>query len=166
MTIHPQETSVCALNKVCHTFGYGGSQLSRDEALDFLFATQIQTKFNKQVLTFVSLYPSSQAALAQINPDDNSTSLRFEVFYQGHELGNGYQELTDGTALQKRFEADNLVRKGNNNSQIPIDNNLITAMQNDMPACSGIAIGVDRLLMVLLECETISEVMAFTAQNS
>ena len=166
LTIHPQQISVDELNKICETVGYGGSQLSRDEALDFLFATQIQTKFNKQTLTFVSLYPSSQAALAQINPEDSSSSLRFEVFYQGHELGNGYQELTDGAVLQKRFETDNMVRKANNNSSIAIDKNLIAAMQDGMPACSGIAVGVDRLLMVLLGCETISEVMAFTGRNS
>jgi len=164
LTIHPQQISIRELNKVCYTFGYGGSQLSRDEALNFLFATQIQTKLNK--LTFVCLYPSSQAALAQINPEDSSTSLRFEVFYQGHELGNGYQELTNSTELQKRFETDNLVRKGNNSSQVSIDCNLIAAMQNGMPACSGIAVGIDRLLMVLLERDSISEVMAFTAHNS
>jgi len=160
------EVSVNNLNLKCQNFGYSGSQLSKDEALDYMFATQIQTQFNPEVFTFVTHYPASQAALAEINPKDTSTSLRFEVFYQGQELGNGYQELRDSNELHNRFIDDNLFRKQNNLDTVTIDQNLIKALNSGMPQCSGIAIGVDRLLMVLLKKESIQEVMPFNALNS
>ncbi|MBL4772572.1 MAG: EF-P lysine aminoacylase GenX [Alcanivoracaceae bacterium] len=166
LAINPQEASINDLNKLCNSCAYDGSQLSRNEALDFLFATQIQPRFNKEALSFVTHYPATQAALAQINPEDRNTSLRFEVFYQGCELGNGYQELTDSEELLRRFGEDNQIRNNNNNSEIQIDHKLITAMRKGMPACSGVAVGIDRLLMVLLGCESISEVITFTAENA
>ncbi len=154
------------LNTYCANFGYSGSQLSRDEALDFLFATQIQTKLNKENLTFITLYPASQAALSQINPHDPSTSLRFEVFYRGQELGNGYQELTDSQELLERFKVDNQKRQTQGKQMVDVDCRLLATMENGMPACSGIAVGLDRLLMVLLGCKTIEEVLSFNAGNS
>jgi lysyl-tRNA synthetase class 2 len=154
------------LNNTCHTYGYSGSQLTHDQALDFLFATQIQPQFDTDVLTFITHYPATQAALAEINPDDTSVCLRFEVFYQGHELGNGYQELTDANELLQRFKHDNLTRIQNQQKTIKIDDNLLKAMQNGMPNCSGIAIGIDRLLLVLLGCSSINQVLTFNAFNS
>ena len=154
------------LNNTCNTYGYSGSLLSRDQASDFLFATQIQPLFDDEALTFITHYPATQAALAEINPDDASVALRFEVFYQGHELGNGYQELTNADELLQRFKQDNLMRIKNNQMPINIDKNLLLAMQNEMPSCSGIAIGVDRLMMVLLGCCSINEVITFNAFNS
>ncbi|HHL31868.1 MAG TPA: hypothetical protein ENJ41_04720, partial [Oceanospirillales bacterium] len=136
------------------------------EALDFLFATQIQPKFNKKCLTFVSLYPASQAALAQINPDDKKTALRFEVFYNGQELGNAYQELRQADELQNRFATDNQYRKNCGLATIEVDTNLIEATKSGMPMCSGIAVGIDRLLMVLLDLSHIEEVISFTADQA
>ncbi|MCF6289351.1 MAG: EF-P lysine aminoacylase GenX [Proteobacteria bacterium] len=156
--------TVATINLYCLNNGYSGSQLSKDEALDYLFATQIQNQFEQDRLTFVTHYPASQAALAQINPQDKTTSLRFEVFYQGHELGNGYQELTDGKELLQRFKHDNKHR--NQLNQVDIDYKLLEAMGHGMPNCAGIALGIDRLLMVLLNKDSITQVMAFNAENS
>jgi lysyl-tRNA synthetase class 2 len=158
--------TVAKLNRVCRDHGYGGSELSFDEALDFLFATQIQPKLNKKCLTFVSLYPASQAALAQINPDDEQTALRFEVFYNGQELGNAYQELRHAAELQSRFAADNQYRKNCGLTTIEVDTNLIEATKSGMPMCSGIAVGIDRLLMVLLDLTNIEQVISFTADKA
>ena len=160
------KVTVTEINSICNTYNYSGSQLSMDEGLDFLFATQIQAKLEKNVFTFLTLYPVSQAALSQINPKDETTSLRFEVFYQGHELGNGYQELTNGDELLQRFEEDNSKRLSNKQTQIEIDKYLLSAMKNGMPDCSGIAVGLDRLLMVLLDKKTIDEVMSFDASTA
>lgn len=154
------------LNVLCRKYCYDGSTLLRDEALDYLFATQIQPKFDKNALTFVTLYPSSQSALAQINPQDEKTCLRFEVFFQGHELGNAYQELKDPQELLTRFNDDNIHRQKYGFDSIQVDHHLIDAMSTGMPDCSGIAVGIDRLLMILLDCENISEVMSFTATNA
>ena len=159
------------LNALCEEFDYSGSYLEYDETLDYLFATQIQPSFDKSSLIFVTHFPATQAALSQINPENTETSLRFEVFYQNHELGNGYQELTDAKELLSRFQKDNKKRLAANLNAIQIDYNLIDAMginsdKPRMPNCSGIAIGVDRLLMVLLGVSSISEVMPFNALNS
>ncbi|MFK8011935.1 MAG: EF-P lysine aminoacylase EpmA [Marinicellaceae bacterium] len=154
------------LNSISHSYGYSGSFLSFDEALDFLFATQIQPQLDADKLTFVTHYPSSQAALAQIDCEDNKTALRFEVFYKGHELGNGYQELTNADELLNRFENDNSQRKLNAQQPIRIDDELIAAMRSGMPNCSGIAMGIDRILMVFLDKQSIQEVMPFNALNS
>ena len=154
------------LNKECYIYGYSGSKLTKDQALDYLFATQIQPQLGKTILTFITHYPASQAALAQIDPDDTSVALRFEVFYQGHELGNGYQELIDAKQLLQRFELDNLVRVENDQVAIEIDSNFLNAMQTGMPNCSGIAVGIDRLLMVLLDSHSIKDVLSFNAFNA
>ena len=154
------------LNKLCKKLNYDGSELKYDEALDYLFATQIQPKFAKNTLTFVTHYPASQAALAKINPQDKSTALRFEVFYQGFELGNAYEELTDACQLQQRFEQDNQHRMQNQQATIALDTHLLNAMAKGMPDCSGIAIGLDRLLMLLCDCEHISQVLTYNAENA
>lgn len=166
LNINLAEVSSEQLNDVCTSFGYCGSELSRDEALDLLFAMQIQPKFAADILTFVTLYPASQAALAQINPSDKNTSLRFEVFYQGYELGNGYQELTDADELLSRFKNDNLIREKANLPNVRIDENLLSAMHQSMPNCSGVAVGVDRLLMVLTDSKNINDVLTFGSSNS
>ncbi len=163
LAINIEEISLEELNQVCIKNAYSGSVLSKDEALDYLFATQIQPQLDKNCLTFITHYPASQAALSQIDSDNPQYSLRFEVFFQGHELGNGYQELTDGNELLQRFEEDNVQRKDNT---IGIDENLINAMNVGMPECSGIAVGIDRLLMVLMGIGEISEVLSFNASNS
>ena len=158
--------SLKKLNTLCQSYNYDGSALSYNEALDYLFATQIQPMFQGNRLTFVTLYPASQAALAQINPDDGKTALRFEVFYQGYELGNGYQELTDGDELEKRFIHDNQLRVKQQKVEIQLDNQLLDATKQGMPKCSGIAIGIDRLLMSLVGCNNIKEIISFNSQAS
>ncbi len=163
LAINIEEITHEELNQVCHEKGYSGSVLSKDEALDYLFATQIQPQLHKKRLTFITHYPASQAALSEIDAENPMYSLRFEVFYHGQELGNGYQELTDANELLYRFEQDNIKRR---NNTIGIDDNLIKAMSTGMPACSGIAVGIDRLLMVLMGIDEISEVLSFNASNS
>ena len=160
------DISVVDINRLCMEHDYCGSELTKDEALDFLFATQVQPQLNISTLTFITLYPATQAALAQINPEDPCTSLRFEVFYQGYELGNGYQELTNANELFNRFKEDNKYRKKNNQAQVQIDKNLIVAMKNGLPDCSGIAIGIDRLIMSIAGIQSVSKVITFNAQNS
>jgi len=166
LTVNIEKTTVVELNKLCENMDYSGSQLSYDEALDYLFATKVQPCFNKDSLTFVTEYPSSQAALAQINHNDMNTCLRFEVFFQGHELGNGYQELTNAEELLVRFKADNKQRVFRDLHQVCIDEQLLAAMKHGMPNCSGIAVGVDRLLMVLLNLNSIKDVLTFNANNA
>lgn len=132
-----------------------------DMRLDYLFSTAIQQQFPSHQLTVVHGYPASQAALACLDPSDPRLACRFEVFAGALELANGYQELTDPVEQRRRFERDNARRAALGRSGMPIDEHLLAAMAHGLPACSGVAMGIERLLMALSEASDISQVMAF-----
>lgn len=165
-----QTIDVAELNQLCQINGYDGETLSFEQSLDFLFATQIQPQLGQNNLQFVTHYPASQAALAQIDPKDSSKSLRFEFFIDGVEFGNGYQEITDAIELRARFESDNQFRQSNSHKdyefKLPIDELLLEAMTYGMPNCSGVAVGLDRWLMYLLGLKRIEEVLTFNSNNA
>jgi lysyl-tRNA synthetase class 2 len=111
---------------------------------------------------FVHDFPASRAALAQVlQRGDVWIALRFELVVQGVELANGYQELTDPEEQARRFECDVATREKRGQPSIDIDDRLLAAMRHGLPACSGVALGVDRLLMQKLGSRSLSEVMAF-----
>ncbi|MFW5815670.1 MAG: EF-P lysine aminoacylase EpmA [Wenzhouxiangella sp.] len=132
-----------------------------DMRLDYLFSTAIQDRFPRYQLTVVHGYPASQAALACLDPLDPRLACRFEVFAGSLELANGYQELTDPVEQRRRFERDNARRAVLGRPGMPIDEDLLAAMAHGLPACSGVAMGIERLLMAFSEASEISAVMAF-----
>ncbi|MGJ8662900.1 MAG: EF-P lysine aminoacylase EpmA [Marinicella sp.] len=168
--LNPFATSLEALRQMCLQNGYSGSELSRVEALDFLFAVVIQPAIEKSKDCSEGLliyhFPVEMAALAQVHPQQSDRCLRFEFLWRGIELANGYEELTDADEQLKRFLADNDLRKYHGKPELPIDQNLIQALSAGMPDCSGVALGVERLMMCLLGCQSIDQVMGFTAENS
>lgn len=91
---------------------------------------------------------------------------RFEVYYKGIELANGFCELTDSKEQRQRFEQDNRKRAARSLPVQPIDENLLAALEAGIPPCSGVALGVDRLVMLALNAESIGEVMAFTVDRA
>ncbi len=133
----------------------------RDMRLDYLFATRIQPDFARQTLTVVHGYPASQAALARLDPNDARIAERFEVFAGPIELANGYRELTDASEQRKRFQRDNQRRKTLGRPQMPLDERLLAALESGLPECAGVAVGVDRLIMAVLDINDIAEVIAF-----
>ncbi len=138
----------------------------RDLLLDLAMATVIEPQLNTKQPTFVTHYPASQAALAQVNPEDPRTALRFELFYGGLELANGYQELTDAGEQQLRFERDNQRRNSSGKLKAVPDVRLLAALEQGLPDCSGVALGVDRLLMVLLNQSEIEKVLPFAIDRA
>lgn len=166
LSVNPFKATVKQLNGLCVEFGFHGSELSRDESLDFLFGVVIEPALPKNELLFVNRFPASQAALAQIDPNDSDVCLRFELLWQGVELANGYQELMDATEQHRRFEEDNHWRKANGKCVLPIDQNLIWALEAGLPACSGVAMGLDRLLMQLIGVDALSSVLPFPADKA
>lgn len=132
-------------------------ELDKDGWLDILMTHAIEPELEKNQLTFIYDYPASQAALARIMLDDNGVEIarRFELYVGGMELANGYWELTDGQEQQARFERD-----ANNTGRI-VDANLIAALNAGMPDCAGVALGLDRLLMLKENQKKISDVLAF-----
>jgi len=131
-----------------------------NQYLDLLLSHCICPQLGKTQLTIVHDYPASQAALAQIN-EDGMTAARFEVFWGGLELANGYQELQAAEEQKKRFLAENQRRIHLGLPEMPVDENLLAALESGLPDCSGVALGLDRLLMCLTDTEHIKDVLTF-----
>ncbi|GAB2638303.1 elongation factor P--(R)-beta-lysine ligase [Vibrio panuliri] len=138
----------------------------RDTLLQLLFSVGVEAKIGQQVPAFVYDFPASQAALAKINPNDARVADRFEVYFKGIELANGFHELDNPTEQLSRFEQDNAKRTEMGLSPQPIDFHLIEALKSGLPECAGVALGVDRLIMLALDCEHIDQVTAFPFPNA
>ena len=138
----------------------------RDTLLQLLFTMGVEPHIGKDRPTFVYHFPASQASLAQISTEDHRVAERFEVYYKGIELANGFHELTDAHEQRLRFEQDNRKRAARGLPQQPIDNNLLAALEAGLPDCSGVALGVDRVVMLALGAESIGEVIAFTVDRA
>lgn len=135
--------------------------LAHDELLDLAMSTQVVPKLEADRLTFILDYPASQAALAEIKPGPPPVAARFEVFARGLELGNGFRELTDADEQRRRFEADLEARRAGGLDAVPIDEDLLAALGHGLAECAGVAVGVDRLLALLVGAEALSEVINF-----
>ncbi len=142
--------------------------LDKDACLDLLMVSLIEPNLTKlisgDVLCPIAIteYPASQSAYAQI---EKGVAKRFEVYFNGLELANGYFELCDAVTQREKFNQDNLKRAQLGLSVIPIDENLLAAQEAGMPVCSGVALGVDRLIMLALNKPTIQEVVAFDSSR-
>jgi lysyl-tRNA synthetase class 2 len=135
--------------------------LSPDDLLDLVLTHVIEAKLGHCQPTFIYDYPASQAALARVRDGDPPAAERFEVFVEGIELANGYHELTDPVEQRRRFTADLDARRSGGLPEVPIDNHLLAALEHGLPACAGVALGIDRLVMVAAGSRDISEVLAF-----
>jgi len=141
--------------------GLGDDDLDgwRDLLLSFFIIPQLGVDGR---ITFLHHYPASQAALARLRDDrGDAVAERFELFLDGVELANGFHELTDAAEQARRFQADNRARRRLGLTELPVDRRLLAALAAGMPACSGVALGLDRLLMVATGAASIDEVLAF-----
>jgi lysyl-tRNA synthetase class 2 len=134
---------------------------SQDDALDLILATRVSKHFASDRLTVIHHYPASQAALARITPDDDRVADRFEVFLGSLELANGYVELTDAVEQRQRCEADQEKRKNRGAIVRPLDDKFLASLDSGLPACAGVAVGFDRLLLIDLETSHLGETRHF-----
>ena len=133
-----------------------------DPWLDLLLSIMIVPKLPADTLSFIYDYPASQAALAQIRSQDGiAVAERFELYWGSIELANGFQELTDATEQAKRFEYENHQRRISGKPEMPVDKLFLSALKVGLPMCSGVALGLDRLLMALTDTTDIAEVITF-----
>ena len=135
--------------------------LERDDWLDLLFTHRIQPGFPRDRITVVHDWPASQCALARIREGDPPVAERFELYLGPHELANGYHELTDAAEQRARFARDLARRRARGQPEPPIDDALLDALATGMPACAGVALGIERLLMCLAGTDDIRDVLAF-----
>lgn len=140
----------------------GGLTGDRDLWLDLLMSHVLEPMLGTKEICFIYDYPASQAALSVVVRDaDVFVGQRFEVYVDGMELANGYCELTDGQEQRKRFEQDNAVRRQRDQPERPVDEQLMAALAHGLPACSGVALGIDRLLMLVTGASDIRDVLSF-----
>lgn len=132
---------------------------SFNQCLDLLLGTVIAASMRG--FQFVYDYPIAQAALARARPDRPEVAERFELFFDGIELANGFSELTDAAQQRSRFEQDNRMREAQGLPAYAVDEKLLAALEAGLEDCAGVALGLDRLLMVLLELDSIEQVLTF-----
>lgn len=145
--------------------GFTGD-LPRDGWLNLLFSHCVEPQL--QAPTLVYAFPASQAALARVvaGDDEVPSAARFELFVQGMELANGYFELTDPKEQARRLHADQREREAMGVAALPVDTRLVDALEAGLPACAGVALGLDRLVMLALGAKRIDQVIAFSFERA
>jgi lysyl-tRNA synthetase class 2 len=131
---------------------------------DEIMVRDIEPRLGVKKPTFIYDYPAERGALARLKPEDPSVAERFELYIGGLELANGFSELVNSEEQRKRFHLENENRQSVGKSVYPMPDRFLNELDN-MPPSAGIALGVDRLVMVFLDAETIDEVVAFTPEE-
>lgn len=140
--------------------------VDRDSWLHVIMSHLIEPQLGQQQPTFIYDFPASQAALARIRQDDPSVAERFEVYIAGIELANGFHELSNAQEQQQRFEQNLQQRVQMNYPIVPMDHNLLAALQHGLPDCAGIALGIDRLVMLASQAKQLSEIISFPLESA
>jgi lysyl-tRNA synthetase class 2 len=137
----------------------------RDGWLDLLLVTLVEPQLGRGSPCFVYDYPVSQASLARVRAPgaDGGAAVaeRFELYLEGVELANGFHELADAGEQARRFALDLAERRRHGEAAVPMDDRLLAALNAGLPPCSGVALGLDRLLMLALGADSIDQVLAF-----
>lgn len=158
----PFTASIEELQAPLADHGIEARDLSRDDWLDLLMTHRLQPEFEDDVLCILHGFPPSQAALARIvGQGSDAVAARYEIYLGPSELANGYHELTDAAEQRTRFENDNHRRRARGQQELPIDEHLLAALASGLPDCAGVALGIDRLLMEMLDTRSIADVLAF-----
>lgn len=133
--------------------------------LDLLASHAVYPALPNNILWVIDRYPADQAMLARLNPDNPLVADRFEIFLNGVELANGFVELINGPEQADRFASDRRRRRSMNLPDMPPDPMLIAALESGLPECSGVAVGLDRVLMTANNCSSIAQTMSFAPGN-
>lgn len=141
-------------------------ETSLDTLLQFIFCEFIESAIGIDVPVIVHSFPASQASLAIIDSEDERVAKRFECYFKGIELANGFEELTDEKTQISRFNQDNKIREANSLGYREIDKKFIAALESGLPRCSGVALGIDRLVMLALNKSHIKQVISFTTEDA
>ncbi|MCP1319410.1 EF-P lysine aminoacylase EpmA [Halomonas sp. 707B3] len=171
LEVDPFTTSLDTLRTLAAQRGNMSAQAlaeeGRDTCLDLLMGMVIEPTLGQQELSVVVDYPASQAALARRHQDADGewVASRFELYLNGIELANGYDELTDAEEQRQRFDADNAERRRLGLPEVDVDAHLLAALEQGLPASSGVALGLDRLIQLALGKARLEEVLAFSTAN-
>jgi lysyl-tRNA synthetase class 2 len=167
--LDPWHTDPEGLRRVAMAQGIRGAEtldLGLDGWLDLFLTHRLEPGLARDRMTFVYDYPPSQAALARIRPGTEPAGERFELYLEGIELANGFYELTDPGEQRRRFAQDLELRRTAGRAVPPVDESFLAALDAGLPAASGVALGLDRLLMVKTGAEHIDAVIAFPVERA
>ncbi|MFM6959022.1 MAG: EF-P lysine aminoacylase EpmA, partial [Acinetobacter sp.] len=166
LDINPLQATLKQLKETANRVGLN-LDLGNDRLgyMDLLFSHFVEPSLGFDAPVFLTDFPPEMASLAKVKTDEDGelVAARFEVYIEGLELANAYDELLDADVLAGRFDADNAERAQQGLPVIPTDQYLLAALPH-MPECSGIALGIDRLLMVAMNKMKIDQVIAFPAE--
>ena len=140
--------------------------VSDDNWLDLILSFVVQPQLPKDRLVFITDFPATQASLAKLNAQDPRLACRFEVFVAGLELANGFEELTDICEQQQRIEAEQAKRRLDSLPCLPVDQYFLAALRAGLPPCSGVAVGVDRIVMLASGQDRIADVLSFDFERA
>ncbi|CAN5382374.1 elongation factor P--(R)-beta-lysine ligase [soil metagenome] len=164
-TASPSQLKKCALTLGMHEVP-GIDVEDKDIWLQRLLSDYIEPKLGFDAPIFIYDFPASQAALAKVRPGVPPLAERFELYIKGIEIANGYHELTDASEQARRFETDLAKRHTLGLSIINSDQRLLAALKHGLPACAGVALGVDRLIMLAAHAESLEQVVSFTIDRA
>ena len=135
----------------------------RDAWLDLALATRVASSFPADRLTVLHHFPASQSALARLDPDAPDVAERFELFVGSVEIANGFVELTDADEQRRRFDQDRRKRRSAGQTVPAIDERFLQALESGLPECAGVALGLDRVLMIDEGLDDIRQVQSFAS---
>jgi len=164
--IDPLTTSAEELKQLAEKLNISGSgldDLGLDDWLQLIMSDAIEPHLGQEQPTFIYDFPASQAYLAKIR---DNVAERFEVYIKGMEIGNGFHELIDADEQHDRFKKELAMRKAQGKAAVPLDTRLIGALANGMPECAGIAVGIDRLVMLASGADSLREVISFSVDRA
>jgi lysyl-tRNA synthetase class 2 len=169
--LNPHTTDIealktCAAKHDINLTATASAGLNLTDWLQLLMSHVIEPQLTGPVPWIIYDFPAAQAALAKVIDGEYPVAARFEVYMQGIELANGYYELLNAAEHSKRFAADNVKRKETGVNVHQADERLLAALEAGMPDCAGIALGLDRVLMLKLQAKSISEVLSFSINNA
>jgi len=162
--LDPLSASVAELQAAVKQHGIeviGLDETHKDPWLDLLMTHVVEPALPPDGPVFIYDYPASQAALARIRQSEPPVAERFELYLDGMELANGFHELTDAQEQRQRFAADLAARKASGLPGVPADERFLAALEAGLPPCAGVALGIDRLVMLAAGVKSISEVLTF-----
>lgn len=166
VNINPHTCELSMLQETSGQHGWGSASEDRHALLDYIFSEVVMKDINNRQALFIYDYPECMAALATIKDSEPRVAERFELFINGMEIANGFNELCDANEQKQRFEKELNYRKQKGLTAVPIDQNFISALEAGLPKSAGVALGIDRLLMALCGKNDIKDVMTFNLNNN
>jgi lysyl-tRNA synthetase class 2 len=169
--IDPHSISIEELRELCRSHGietatFQSEEFNRDFWLNLILTHVIEKTLGVDQPTIVYDWPASQSALAIVRQVETPVAERFELYVDGMEIANGYHELLDPDELSHRNCINNQLRIKDGNRVLPEESKLIEAMHHGLPPCAGVALGIDRLVMLATGMKSINEVISFPIENA